>query len=195
VEWQRRGLQPIRIAFNVSSLQFMHSDFSTEVMRVLSQHELDPLLLELEVTETTVMCNLPEVMRQMRSLAGVGIHFSVDDFGTGYSSLSHLHQLPISTLKIDRSFVERISAVNGTYSIIQAITALGHSLNLQVLAEGVERSDQLEALRRIGCDFLQGYLFAPPMPAGRVPRHLAPEAFPIGPARVGKRALRGSSLR
>jgi diguanylate cyclase (GGDEF)-like protein/PAS domain S-box-containing protein len=195
MEWQRRGLQPMRIAFNVSPLQFMRSDFSTEVMRVLSQYELDPLLLELEVTETTVMCNLPEVTRQMRSLAGAGVHFSVDDFGTGYSSLSHLHQLPISTLKIDRSFVERISTVNGTYSIIQAITALGHSLNLQIVAAGVERSDQLEALRRIGCDFLQGYLFAPPMPAGRVPRLLAPEAHPIGPARVGKQVLRGSSLR
>jgi diguanylate cyclase (GGDEF)-like protein/PAS domain S-box-containing protein len=195
VEWQHRGLKPIRIAFNVSPLQFMRSDFSTEVMRVVSQLELDPQLLELEVTETTVMCNLPEVARQMRSLAALGIHFSVDDFGTGYSSLSHLHQLPISTLKIDRSFVERISAVNGTYSIVQAITALGHSLDLKVIAEGVERSDQLEALRRIGCDFLQGYLFAPPMPAVRVPRHLAPEAYPIGPARVGKQALRGSSLR
>jgi diguanylate cyclase (GGDEF)-like protein/PAS domain S-box-containing protein len=191
-EWQSRGLKPIRIAFNVSPLQFMRSDFSTQVMRVLSQHELDPLMLEIEVTETTVMCNVPEVARQMRSLAALGIHFSVDDFGTGYSSLSHLHQLPISTLKIDRSFIERISAVNGTYSIVQAIAALGHSLGLQVVAEGVERSDQLEALRRIRCDFLQGYLFAPPMPAVRVPRHLSPQVYPIGPARIGKQILRGS---
>ena len=172
VEWQRQGLKPIRIAFNVSPLQFMRSDFSTEVMHAISHHELDPLLLEIEVTETTLMCNLPEVARQMRSLASLGVHLSVDDFGTGYSSLSHLHQLPISTLKIDRSFVERVSEVNGTYSIVQAIVALGHSLGLQVVAEGVERSDQLESLRRIGCDFLQGYLFAMPMPASRMPRYL-----------------------
>ena len=172
VQWQRQGLKPMRIAFNVSPLQFMRSDFSTEVMRAISQYELDPLLLEVEVTETTLMSNLPEVARQMRSLASLGVHLSVDDFGTGYSSLSHLHQLPISTLKIDRSFVERVSEVNGTYSIVQAIVALGHSLGLQVVAEGVERNDQLESLRRIGCDFLQGYLFAMPMPASRMPRYL-----------------------
>ncbi len=172
VEWQQSGLKPIRIAFNVSPLQFMRSDFSTEVMHALSQYELDPLLLEIEVTETTLICNLPEVARQMRSLASLGVHLSVDDFGTGYSSLSHLHQLPISTLKIDRSFVERVSEVNGTYSIVQAIVALGHSLGLRVVAEGMERSDQLESLRRIGCDFLQGYFFAAPMPAARLPRYL-----------------------
>ncbi|HEV2274768.1 MAG TPA: EAL domain-containing protein [Acidobacteriaceae bacterium] len=190
VEWQRQGLKPIRIAFNVSPLQFMRSDFSTEVMRALSHYELDPLLLELEVTETTVMCNLPEVARQMRGLASLGVHLSVDDFGTGYSSLSHLHQLPISTLKIDRSFVERVSAVNGTYSIVQAIVALGHSLGLQVVAEGVERGDQLEGLRQIGCDFLQGYLFAAPLPAARVSRHLAPSALhAVHSASQGKRTL------
>jgi diguanylate cyclase (GGDEF)-like protein/PAS domain S-box-containing protein len=194
VEWQRHGLKPIRIALNVSPLQFMRADFSTQVMRVLSQYELNPLLLELEVTESTVMGNLPEVARQMSSLATLGVRLSVDDFGTGYSSLNHLHQLPVSTLKIDRSFVERVSAVNGTYSIVQAIVALGHGLGLQVVAEGVERGDQLEGLRRIGCDFLQGYLFAAPLPASRVPRHLAPPGRPPAESGRGGKPVQSVSL-
>ncbi len=176
--WTLEGLAPMRIAFNVSPVQFVTSDFSAQVMRALAQYEVDPLMLELEISEAALMLDLPEVVSQMRTLAAAGIHFSVDDFGTAYSSVSHLHDLPVSTLKIDCSFVERISASNGTYSIVQAIVALGHSLGLQVVAEGVERGDQLECLRTLGCNLLQGYLFAPPMPASRIPRHMAP-AHPI----------------
>lgn len=171
--WQREGNPPIRISFHVSPLQFTRSDFSAQVMRALSQYELDPLLLEIGVSETTVMGNPPEVARQMRSLAALGVRFSADNFGTGYSPLRHLHQMPISSLKIDRSFVERIAAANGTGSIVQAIVALGHSLGLAVAAEGVENDDQLRALRKLGCDFVQGRFFAAPMPASRVLRHLA----------------------
>jgi diguanylate cyclase (GGDEF)-like protein/PAS domain S-box-containing protein len=171
-EWVSQGHRPVRIGFHVSPLQFMRSDFSTQVMRALSQYEMDPLLLEIGVNETTVMGNLPEVTRQMRSLAALGIRFSVDNFGAGYSPLSHLHQLPIGSLRIDRSFIERIAAANGTCSIVQAIVALGHSLGLSVTADGVEHDDQLRLLHKLGCDFLQGRLFAAPMPAARVPRYL-----------------------
>ena len=122
------------------------------------------------------MRDRPEVASQMRTLAASGVHFSVDDFGSGYSCLSHLHQLPVSTLKIDCSFVERISDPNGTYTIVQAITALAHGLGLQVVAEGVERADQMECLRTLGCDFVQGYLLAPPLPAAGVPKYLTPAA-------------------
>jgi EAL domain-containing protein (putative c-di-GMP-specific phosphodiesterase class I) len=100
----------------------------------------------------------------------MGIHFSVDDFGTGYSSLAHLHQLPVQTLKIDRSFVERINEPNGTYSIVQAIVFLAHSLGLTVVAEGVEREDQLTRLWQLDCDRVQGYYFARPMPAPAITR-------------------------
>jgi diguanylate cyclase (GGDEF)-like protein/PAS domain S-box-containing protein len=174
IAWQSQKLLPLRIAFSVSPLQFLHSDFSTRVLSTVTRHGLDPRLLELIVTETTAMRDRPEVASQMRSLAASGVHFSVDDFGTGYSCLSHLHQLPVSTLKIDCSFVERISDPNGTYTIVQAITALAHGLGLQVVAEGVERADQMECLRTLGCDFVQGYLLAPPLPAASVPRYLAP---------------------
>jgi EAL domain-containing protein (putative c-di-GMP-specific phosphodiesterase class I) len=126
-------------------------------------------LLELEVTETTVMRNVEEIARQMRELAVMGVHFSVDDFGTGYSSLRHLHQLPIKTLKVDRSFVERITEPEGTYSIVQAILSLAHSLGMQVVAEGVEREDQFQLLRALRCDIYQGYLFSHPLKAGAIP--------------------------
>jgi diguanylate cyclase (GGDEF)-like protein/PAS domain S-box-containing protein len=176
IEWQSQKFTPLRIACSVSPLQFLHADFSTQVLSTVTRHGLDPRLLELIVPETTVMRDRPEVASQMRILAASGVHFSVDDFGSGYSCLSHLHQLPVSTLKIDCSFVERISDPNGTYTIVQAITALAHGLGLQVVAEGVERADQMECLRTLGCDFVQGYLLAPPLPAAGVPKYLAPAA-------------------
>jgi len=172
-QWQRRGLPPVRVALNVSPLQFMRSDFAVQVRAVLAAFQMDPSLIELELTETTVMRKLDEIARQMLDLAQVGINFSVDDFGTGYSSLRHLHQLPIKTLKIDRSFIERITDPNGTYAIVQAILSLAHSLELQVVAEGVERIEQVEILRDLGCDVLQGFLWGRPQPAGLVPEILA----------------------
>jgi EAL domain-containing protein (putative c-di-GMP-specific phosphodiesterase class I) len=171
--WQRRGLPPVRVALNVSPLQFMRSDFAVQVRAVLSAFQVDPTLIELELTETTVMRKLDEIARQMLELAQMGINFSVDDFGTGYSSLRHLHQLPIKTLKIDRSFVERIVEPQGTFAIVQAILSLAHSLEMQVVAEGVESADQVEILRELGCDVIQGFLWGRPQPAARVPEILA----------------------
>jgi diguanylate cyclase (GGDEF)-like protein/PAS domain S-box-containing protein len=179
VEWQNQQLSPLRIAFSVSPLQFLHSDFSVRVLNTVTQRGLDPRLLELIVSENSVMRNRPEVAGQMRSLAALGVHFSVADFGSTYSCLSHLHQLPVSTLKIDCSFVERISDPNGTYTIVQAIVALAHSLGLKVVAEGVERADQMECLRILGCDFVQGYLLAPAQPAVSIPKYLASAAPPV----------------
>jgi diguanylate cyclase (GGDEF)-like protein/PAS domain S-box-containing protein len=179
MEWQNKHLLPLRVSFCVSPLQFLHSDFSARVLSAVSASGLDPRLLELIVTESTVMRNRPEVASQMRSLAALGVHFSVADFGTSYSCLSQLHQLPVSTLKIDCSFVERISEPNGTYTIVQAIVALAHGLGLKVAAEGVERADQLECLRTLGCDFVQGPLQAPTLPAAGVAKYLASAAAPV----------------
>jgi EAL domain-containing protein (putative c-di-GMP-specific phosphodiesterase class I) len=179
MEWQSRNLAPLRVSFFVSPLQFLHSDFSARVLSTVTRCGLDPRLLELIVTESTVMRNRPEVASQMRSLAALGVHFSVADFGTSYSCLSHLHQLPVSTLKIDYSFVERISEPNGTYTIVQAIIALAHGLGLRVVAEGVERADQMECLRTLSCDGLQGSLLAPVLPAASIPRYLVPAAPPV----------------
>jgi diguanylate cyclase (GGDEF)-like protein/PAS domain S-box-containing protein len=178
--WSRAGLPQVRIAVNVSPLQFMHSDFMGHVQRVLARSGMPAELLELEVTETTVMRNIEEIARQMRELAALGVHFSVDDFGTGYSSLRHLHQLPIKTLKVDRSFVERITETNGTHSIVQAILSLAHSLGMQVVAEGVERKDQFELLKALQCDVFQGYLFSYPLEAGAIPPLLETQTAEVG---------------
>jgi diguanylate cyclase (GGDEF)-like protein/PAS domain S-box-containing protein len=179
VAWQDQGLKPLRIGFSVSPLQFLHSDFALRVLDTVAQRGLDPKLLELIVTESAVMRNRPEVASQMRSLASLGVHLSVADFGSSYSCLSHLHQLPVSTLKIDCSFVERISDPNGTYTIVQAIIVLAHNLGFKVVGEGVERSDQIECLRTLGCDYLQGHLLAPALPAAGIPKYLSPIAAPV----------------
>jgi diguanylate cyclase (GGDEF)-like protein/PAS domain S-box-containing protein len=171
-EWQDRGLHPVRIAFNVSPLQLTRFDFSSYVIERLRHYKLAPSALEMEVTESTVMRNIGQVTRQIDTLARMGIHFSIDDFGTGYSSLAHLHQLPVQTLKIDRSFIERINEPNGTYAIVQAIVFLAHSLGLVVVAEGVEREDQLNRLWQLDCDRVQGYYFAQPLPAPAIVRLL-----------------------
>jgi diguanylate cyclase (GGDEF)-like protein/PAS domain S-box-containing protein len=179
LEWQNKKLIPLRVSFGVSPLQFLHSDFSARVLTTVTRSGLDPRLLELIVTESTVMRNRPEVACQMRSLAALGVHFAVADFGTSYSCLSHLHELPVSTLKIDCSFVERISEPNGTYTIVQAIIALAHGLGLKVAGEGVERPDQMECLRTLGCDFVQGPLLAPSLPAAGIAKYLIPAAPPV----------------
>ena len=166
--WRDMGLPPAAIALNVSPLQLNRFDFASHVVKVLAAHEMSPRLLGIEVTETTVMRNISEASQQIEKLARLGIEFSVDDFGTGYSSLGHLHRLPVQTLKIDRSFIERIAEPNGTYSIVQAIIFLAHSLHLKVVAEGVERQDQLECLQSLQCDMYQGYFFSPPVPAAAI---------------------------
>lgn len=169
MEWRRAGVSIDRIAINVSPLQFMRMDFSRQVQEVLAEYGADPACLEIEMTETTVMRNLDDIARQMRDLAELGVQFSVDDFGTGYSSLRHLHQLPIQTLKIDKSFVERVCDASGTAALVQAIVSLAHNLGLQVVAEGVESLEQVRALMAVDCDVMQGYLFARPQPASAIP--------------------------
>ena len=161
--WRRDGLPQVQIALNVSPLQLTRFDFASHVVEVLGRHGLSPELLGMEVTETTVMRNIADASRQITLLAGMGVEFSVDDFGTGYSSLAHLHELPVQTLKIDRSFISRLCDLNGTYSIVQAIIFLAHSLKMKVVAEGVETEDQLDCLRRLDCDLIQGYLFSRPL--------------------------------
>jgi diguanylate cyclase (GGDEF)-like protein/PAS domain S-box-containing protein len=179
MEWQNQNLVPLRVSFCVSPLQFLHSDLSARVLSIVTMRGLDPRLLELVVSEETVMRNRPEVASQMRGLAALGVHFSIADFGSSYSCLSHLHQLPVSTLKIDCSFVERISEPNGTYTIVQAIIALAHGLGLKVVGEGVERTDQMECLRTLGCDFVQGHLLAPALPAASVSKYFTSATPPV----------------
>jgi EAL domain-containing protein (putative c-di-GMP-specific phosphodiesterase class I) len=167
--WLAQGLPPVRTAINISPLQITRPDFATQVIHTLNKHEINPAQLGMEITETAMMRNLAEASRQMEALAEMGIAFSIDDFGTGYSSLGQIDKLPVHTLKIDRTFIDRICHANGTYSIVDAIISMGHSLRLEVVAEGVEDEEQLNCLRRLKCDTLQGYLFSRPLPAAEVP--------------------------
>jgi EAL domain-containing protein (putative c-di-GMP-specific phosphodiesterase class I) len=116
----------------------------------------------MEITERAIL-NFDEISTEMQELSAMGIRFAVDDFGTGYSSLQHLHRLPISTVKIDRSFVQRLCDVSSSYPIVKAIIAVGHSMKMEVIAEGVEQEEQRLILDRLGCDGMQGYLFAKPV--------------------------------
>lgn len=176
--WQCAGKSLIPVAVNISATQFAREDFASEVAMMLHAAGIDPSLIELELTESVVMKDFAESARQMQRLKELGVRIAVDDFGTGYSSLSYLHQLPIDVLKIDRSFVERIDQPEGTLPIVEAVALMAHALGLRIVGEGVETVGQLRALRSAGCEILQGYLFARPLPVEEATRWLARDALP-----------------
>ena len=165
VEWSKAGLPPIRISVNVSALQFSRPDFIANLETVLARTGMDPRLLELELTETSLMQNLDETATKMQLARDLGMNIAIDDFGTGYCSLSYLQGLCASTLKVDQSFVRGISLDSpGRIAIVQAIVDMARSLELKVVAEGVETEYQFSVLEEIGCDVAQGYLLAKPLP-------------------------------
>lgn len=171
--WKRQGMRLVPVAVNVSGLQLMHMDFARHVMDTLHRHATDPRSIHLEVTETVAMRNLSEVADQMDALTSSGIAFSIDDFGTGHSSLGRLHQLPISVLKIDQSFIAQLCARESTFSIVQAIISMAHALGLHLVAEGVETASQLACLRDLECDFIQGFLLSQPVRPEEIPALVA----------------------
>jgi len=168
VAWRQLIDAPIMVAINVSALQFNRIDFADSVAKILTETGMDPSRVELELTESLVMNNVEDSSRQMQSLKMLGVHIAVDDFGTGYSSLSYLHRLPIDTLKIDRSFVEKIAEPAGTRPIVETIMSLARSLGMRTVAEGVETQAQCDIIRELDCDLIQGFLFSRPIPAPAV---------------------------
>jgi predicted signal transduction protein with EAL and GGDEF domain len=178
--WQERGLDVGRVSVNVSALQFARPDFVGTVTRALRGAGLSPSALELELTESIVMNDIDNVAARLGELRKLGVRVSVDDFGTGYSSLAYLSRLPVDVLKIDRSFVRELDAGGArgeqASAVAEAITMLGHSLGLAVIAEGVETSGQLDRLVELGCDEVQGYLFAKPVPPSELESRLASSA-------------------
>jgi diguanylate cyclase (GGDEF)-like protein len=161
--WQEKGLQPICVTVNISSVQFQQKDFTEKVIKVLNDTKLEPQYLKLELTEGTIMQNIEDTIGKLNILKEAGIKISIDDFGTGYSSLNYLRRFPISTLKIDRSFVNDLATDQNNESIIKAIIALAKNLDMQIIAEGVENRQQLSFLKQHGCDAIQGYLICPPL--------------------------------
>lgn len=160
--WQEEGLPRIRIAINISERQLRHANFVAKVKQVLRETHLDPTIIELEITESCMMDNTDEVIQIMDELAKTGITLAIDDFGTGYSSLSYLRRFPISKLKIDKLFINPLGVAEDN-ALILAIIALSHTLKLQVVAEGVETEMQLNFLRDLHCDDMQGFYFSQPI--------------------------------
>jgi diguanylate cyclase (GGDEF)-like protein len=159
--WNKRRSSPLLMSVNVSPLQLVGPEFSEEVRRVIDRAGIDPAWLELEITER-VVANSEDISTCIDALAKIGVRFAIDDFGTGYSSLLHLQRLPVSTLKIDRSFVRQLSEASRSYPIVNAMISMGHSLQMEVIAEGVETEDQRATLRKLGCDCIQGFLLSRP---------------------------------
>ncbi len=172
--WQQRGKRPVRISINVSNSLFHGDTLLSVVEQTLSQTGVTPACLELELTESIVMRNVDASIAMLTTLKAMGVQLSIDDFGTGYSSLSYLHRLPISRVKIDQSFIREILTHSRPPMIVRAIIAMAHSLDLFVLAEGVEQEGQRTVLLDEGCDYAQGYLFGRPMPTDAFAQMLQP---------------------
>ncbi len=163
-EWQDHGLAGVRVAVNVSALEFARVEFASQVLRVLDDAGLQGQLLDLELTETTLMRDMEDSVRRMARLRERGIRISIDDFGTGYSSLGYLPRLPVDVLKIDRSFVAELGVKSTALSLIEGMISLAHSIGKRVVVEGVETREQLDVLRSIGADEIQGFLLGHPAP-------------------------------
>ncbi|HUP97703.1 MAG TPA: EAL domain-containing protein [Usitatibacter sp.] len=161
------GQSGLRMSVNVSSLQLTHPEFVARVREALSSAQLTPSELTLEVTESVLMDGIENAVSTLNELRHMGVTLSIDDFGTGYSSLNYLATLPIDALKVDRSFIERMSDAGEGSEIVKAIFKLGHALSKQVFAEGIETGDQLSQLQELGCEFGQGYLLSRPVDAER----------------------------
>lgn len=163
--WQENGICDLRMAVNLSARQFKEANIQILILDIIRETGIAPSSLEIEITESLIMDDTERINGVLQELKGNGIHISMDDFGTGYSSLSYLKKLNVDSLKIDRSFVNDIIIDSEDAIIAEAVIALGHSLRLQVVAEGIETEEQLEFLRALKCDEGQGYYFSHPLPA------------------------------
>jgi len=161
--WQRSVSSPGRVSVNLSLKQLRQPNFAQRIRSILRSYEVSPTSLELEITETTLMENPERTIKLLDQLYALGLHLAIDDFGTGYSSLSAMQQFPISTLKIDKSFVQDVSTNPDDATIVSTIVQMGRNLNMDVVAEGVESEDQLAFLQQLGCTYVQGLLFGDPM--------------------------------
>ncbi|SIS86306.1 EAL domain-containing protein [Neptunomonas antarctica] len=163
--WQQNALtRYLTLSVNVSAKQFHQTDFVSQVIMIIQQHNINPARLKLELTESLLLGDIEDTVAKMNTLAEIGIQFSLDDFGTGYSSLQYLKRLPLYQLKIDKSFVDTLVTDNNDQAIVRTIIAMAHSLGLSVIAEGVETKEQQQRLLTKGCTHYQGYLFGKPVP-------------------------------
>jgi EAL domain-containing protein (putative c-di-GMP-specific phosphodiesterase class I) len=171
--WQMAhpAASPLTISVNLSAKQFKHADLVAQIQKILTESGLAPTHLKLEITESVIMEDPDTVTQILLELRDLGVRVQMDDFGTGYSSLSYLHQFPIETIKIDRSFIGRM---NGhSTEIVETIVALAHELGLEAIAEGVETPSQLDQLKALQCPYGQGYHFAKPLIAADAAQYIS----------------------
>lgn len=171
-EWQRGAIGSVEVSVNVSGHQLIEGDLIADIARILAQTGVEPHWLEVELTEGSLMENTQHTIASLQRLHAMGVKISIDDFGTGYSSLAYLRRFPIDTLKIDIAFIREVTSNPQDAAITRTIIELAHSLNLRVVAEGVETQAQLAFLKEAGCDQIQGYLFSRPLPVETLERLL-----------------------
>lgn len=162
-EWEKAGFHSLRMAVNLSAQQFLQKDIVKKIKAIINDTNMNPQLLELEITEGMVIHDFESAVSILQQLKEIGVQISIDDFGTGYSSLNYLKKLPVNTLKIDRSFIFDIDTNPSSKALTAAITTLAHDLNLNVIAEGVETYKQLSYVKKSSCDAIQGYYYSKPL--------------------------------
>lgn len=172
-----KGFDEVQLAVNVSFKQFQDKNFVQTVANIMNKHKITEGRLEFELTETTMMIEGLAVDQSLRRLSELGIDISLDDFGTGYSSFAHIQRLPISVLKIDRSFVGSVTTNEDDATIVKAIISLAHSLNMQVIAEGAETAEQVDFLSKNHCDQVQGFFFSKPVTFADIKELLTQDDF------------------
>lgn len=172
--WQNDGIS-LPVAVNVSARQFAEKEFTNTVINLLTMEEINPALLEMEVTEQVFLGDIDTARERLKQLHNAGLTIALDDFGTGFSSFGYLRELPIDTLKIDRSFIKNIDSNPTENAIVRAIVGMCNDLNLNVVVEGVETSKQAAALVFLGCNIAQGYHYHYPMPADELDKILYPQ--------------------
>jgi EAL domain-containing protein (putative c-di-GMP-specific phosphodiesterase class I) len=164
VRWREEG-HATAVAVNVSARQLDGDGFVAQVEQTLAQTGLDPSMLTLEITETALMRNVEATAARLGTVKDLGVKIAIDDFGTGYSSMAHLQNFPVDALKIDRSFVAKMTSCRDSETILQSLVALGRALNIETLAEGIEQTQELSSLQDQSCDSGQGFLLARPLEA------------------------------
>jgi EAL domain-containing protein (putative c-di-GMP-specific phosphodiesterase class I) len=175
VAWFNAGYKFKSMSINISSVDLQQAGFLENVNNILEETSINPNIVELEITETVLMQSLDASIEILKKLMNMGIRIALDDFGTGYSSLSYLRKIPISTLKIDKSFIDNITSNKKEEAIINNIIQMAHSMDLKIVAEGVEVEEQLSILKERKCDYIQGYYFSKPLPASEAEKLLEKE--------------------
>jgi EAL domain-containing protein (putative c-di-GMP-specific phosphodiesterase class I) len=179
--WQRKGLQPVSMAVNLSPRQFIDQNLLHDIDEALEVSGLSPVLLQIEVTESMMMRDVARAIKVLDAIQSRGIRIAIDDFGTGYSSMSLMKQFPIDTIKIDRSFVRDLPDDTEDQAIAQAIISMGRALGMTIVAEGVETVEQETFLRAHGCDEMQGFLFSRPLAPDQLADLLRPVPLLVSP--------------